>query len=160
MRGASVRPARETDLQAFLELGEAMGNTPGVWKRNPQSDFHDLLSKMKEGKKIFLLCSLGQGAIAGFAIMHLFRRLDPSGFDPKSCTVGVAVHPNYRRQGIGTKLIQYGLMEAKVRGIETAYTSTGIENIGMQKLAEKLGFTRYAVPEKDGTTFPRYKRQI
>ena len=159
MRGASIRPAGESDLQAFLAFGEAMGNTPGVWKNDPQSDFHDLLSKMKEGKKIFLLC-VKEDAVTGFAIMHMFRRLDPSRQDPKSCTVGVAVHPDFRRQGIGTRLAQQGLKRARARGIRMAYTFAKVENIGMQKLAEKLGFARYAISEKDGWRFSRYKRRI
>jgi len=159
MRQITIRPAVEDDLEAFLKLGEAIGNPPGVWKNNSKSDFHDLQERMKEGEKIFLLAIIGH-KIIGFVVIHLFRRLDPTGYDPKSCTVGVVVHPGYRKQGIGARLVRQGLKEAKTRGIETAYISTGIENIAMQKLAEKLGFTQYAIIEKEGWRFPRYKRRI
>jgi len=103
MRQITIRPAVEDDLEAFLKLGEAIGNPPGVWKNNSKSDFHDLQERMKEGEKIFLLAIIGH-KIIGFVVIHLFRRLDPTGYDPKSCTVGVVVHPGYRKQGIGSQI--------------------------------------------------------
>jgi len=160
MQPLSIKPAEEADIQAFLNLGKAIGKVPGVWGKNPQSDFYDLVKKMKEGKVIFLLAILGKEMIVGFVVAYLFKKLDPTEFDPKSCTIGVAVHPNFRKRGIGTTLIKYGLKEAKKRGIETVYISTGIENIAMQKLAEKLGFIKYAILERDGWNFSRYRRKI
>jgi len=160
MQPLSIRPAKDADLEEFLSLAKAIGKVPGVWGKGRRSDFYNYLKEMKEGKIIFLLAILEEVKIVGFSTVKLFKRLDPSEFDPKSCTIGVAVHPNYRRQGVGTQLIEYGLKEAKKRGIETVYTSTGIENIALQKIAEKLGFIRYAVLERDGWKFPRYKRKI
>jgi len=37
---------------------------------------------------------------------------------------------------------------------------TFMDNIAMQKLAEKVGFIKYAVIERDGLQFPRYKRKV
>jgi len=147
-------------MTAFLELGRVIGKVPGVWGKNPQDDFLDHLQAMKEGKKIFLFGISKKHILIGFVVVHLFKRLDPTRFDRESCTIGVAVHPEYRRRDIGTQLIQRALKEAKERGIREVYTSTGIENIGMQRLAEKLGFIRYAIIEKNGWKFTRYKREI
>jgi len=160
MQSLSIKAAVESDLQAFLDLGRATGEIPGLWGKNPEDNFYNMLRKMKDGKVILLVGSFGQDMIVGFVVVYMFKKLDPSGFDSKSCTVGVAVHPNFRKRGIGTKLIEHGLREAKEQGIETAYISTGIENVAMQKLAEKLGFVKYAVLERDGSKFPRYKREI
>ena len=150
MQPLSIRPAKDADLEDFLSLAEAIGKVSGVWGNDPRSDFYSYLKEMKEGKIIFLL-AIFEEKIVGFSTVKLFKRLVPSEFDPKSCTIGVAVHPNYRRQGVGTQLIEHGLKEAKKRGIE---------NIAMQKIAEKLGFIKYAVLERDGWKFPRYKRKI
>jgi len=160
MQPLLIKLARLEDMTAFLELGRTIGEVPGVWGKNPQEDFIDHLQAMKKGKEIFLLVISKKYMIIGFVVVHLFKRLDPTGFDRQSCTVGVAVHPEYRRRGIGTQLIQRALKEAKEHGIEEVYTSTGIENIGMQRLAEKLGFIRYAIIEKNGWKFTRYKREI
>jgi len=147
-------------MQVFLALAKAIGDAPGVWGKNAQSDFLTYIEGMGKGKMMLLLASFEKKKIVGFSTVKFFRRLDPSGFDPKSCTIGVAVHPNYRRRGVGTELVKHSLEEAKSRGFETAYTSTGIENVAMQKLAEKCGFTKYAVLEKNDQKFPRYKRRI
>jgi len=160
MQPTLIRPARDTDLEGFLDLAKAIGNISGVWGKDPKNDFCDYLKEMNEGKTILLLAIAEHGKIVGFSTVHLFKRLDPSLFDPQSCKVGVAVHSDYRRRRIGTKLIEHGLLEAKKRGIRTVYTSTGIENFAMQKLAEKLGFVKYAILVKNGLKFPRYKRNI
>ncbi len=160
MRSLLIRPSKEVDIEGFLNLAKAIGEAPGVWGENPRSDFYSYLKDMKEDKVAFLLAVVEQSKIVGFSVVKFFKRLDPSGFDPKSCIVGVAVHPDCRRRGIGTRLIEYGLREAKKRGIENAYTSTRIDNVAMQQLAQKLGFTKYAVLERDGWKFPRYKRKI
>jgi len=160
MQPTLTRPAREVDLEGFLDLAKAIGDVPSVWGKDPKTDFFDYLKEMKEGKTILLLAIVEHGKIVGFSTAHLFKRLDPSASDPESCKVGVAVHPDYRRRGIGTKLIEHGLLEAKKRGIRTVYTSTAIENFAMQKLAEKIGFVKYAVLERNGQEFPRYKLTI
>ena len=156
----SIRPAKEDDMQAFLTLGKAIGDVPGVWGKNAQSDFLTYSEDMRKGGMMLLLAFVEHKKLVGFSTVKFFRRLDPSGFDPKSCTIGVAVHPSYRRRGIGTELIKHSLEEAKRQGFETAYTSTGIENVAMQKLAEKCGFTKYAILEWNNRKFPRYKRRI
>jgi len=145
---------------SLSHFGKAIGDVPGVWGKDAQSDFLTYLEDMRKGRMMLLLALVEQKKIVGFSTVKFFRRLDPSGFDPKSCTVGIAVHPSYRRRGIGTELVKHTLEGAKRRGFETAYTSTGIENVAMQKLAEKCGFTEYGVLEKNGSKFPRYKRRI
>lgn len=147
-------------MQAFLGLGRAIGDSRGVWAEDPRSDFLSYLEGMRKDRLLLLLALCEENKIVGFSTVKFSRRLDPSACDPKSCKIGVAVHPNYMRKGIGTKLIKHSLERAERLGFEMAYTSTGIENIAMQKLAEKCGFTRYAVLEKNGWRFPRYKRRI
>jgi mycothiol synthase len=64
--------------------------------------------------------------------------------DLADCTVGfldpVGVHPDHQGKGLGAALMTHGLQELKERGVTTAALGTSSENIGMQKLAEKMGF--------------------
>lgn len=155
-----IRPAEQMDLEGFLSLSRAIGKVPGVWGEDPRKDFYGYIKDMEENRLAFLLAVFEQKEIIGFSVVKFYKRLDPSEYDPTSCTIGVAVHPVYRRRGIGIELIECGLKEARKRAIETVYTSTFIDNVAMQKLAEKLGFFKYAVIERDGTKFPRYKRKV
>jgi ribosomal protein S18 acetylase RimI-like enzyme len=154
-----IRPAELGDLEGFLSLTRAIGEAHDVQGRDPRSDFYGYLRDMKEDRLEFLLAVVEQ-VIVGFSVVKFHKRLDPSRYDPTSCTIGVAVHPDFRRRGIGTALIERGLEEARKRAIETVYTSTFMDNIAMQKLAEKVGFIRYAIIERDGLQFPRYKRKV
>jgi len=160
MESLLIRTAELADLEGFLSLARAIGEDHDVRGRDPRSDFYGYLKDMKEERLTFLLAVDEQKGIVGFSTVKFHKRLDPSQYDPTSCTIGVAVHPDYRRRGIGTALIERGLEEARKRAIQTAYTSTFMDNIAMQKLAEKVGFIRYAVMERDGLQFPRYKRKI
>jgi GNAT superfamily N-acetyltransferase len=155
-----IRLAEQADLEGFLGLARAIGEDHDVRGRDPRSDFYGYLKDMKEDRLAFLLAFVGQKGLVGLSVVRFHKRLDPSEYDPTSCTIGVAVHPDFRRRGIGTALIERGLEEARKRAIETAYTSTFMDNIAMQKLAEKVGFIKYAVIERDGLQFPRYRRKV
>lgn len=115
MQSLLIRLAEQADMIGFLRLARAIGEVGGVWGEDPRTDFQNYTKDMKEDKIAFLLALVGKGEIVGFSIVKFYKRLDPSGFDPNSCTIGIAVHPNYRRRGIGTKLVECGLEEARKR---------------------------------------------
>ena len=55
-----------------------------------------------------------------------------------------AVHPNYRKKGIGNKLLQFSIDEAKKRGKKylRLYTSTAKSEQDSHNLYEKVGFKK------------------
>lgn len=53
----------------------------------------------------------------------------------------VLVHPLYRRKGIATELLQYGLRRIKRSGIKSAQISVLETNAAAKKLLKHLGFT-------------------
>jgi RimJ/RimL family protein N-acetyltransferase len=54
--------------------------------------------------------------------------------------VGWSVHPDYQKQGIGTKLLKHTLDFAKKKGLKRVEAEMAIKNKGSWKLALKLGF--------------------
>ncbi len=52
----------------------------------------------------------------------------------------VATHPRYRRQGLATALILYGLHCLRERGMQAARLGTSSKNHAMQKAAKAAGF--------------------
>jgi hypothetical protein len=50
-----IRPANDEDKEGFLKLARALGDIPGVWGKDPNSDFVGYLKSVSEGKIIFLL---------------------------------------------------------------------------------------------------------
>lgn len=53
----------------------------------------------------------------------------------------IAVHPDYRRMGLASTLIAYGIRELANKGMDVIKFGTSSENEGMMKTAEKMGFT-------------------
>jgi len=57
----------------------------------------------------------------------------------------IAVHPEYRRRGIGRKLLQVALNEAKESGAEYVYLEVRRTNLAAQSLYQNLGFKQVGV---------------
>jgi ribosomal protein S18 acetylase RimI-like enzyme len=57
----------------------------------------------------------------------------------------VAVHPNYRRRGIGRQLTQAAIEHLRERGLETAWLQVREDNPGAHQLYRSLGFVDRAV---------------
>ncbi|MEK6848576.1 MAG: GNAT family N-acetyltransferase [Nanoarchaeota archaeon] len=54
--------------------------------------------------------------------------------------LGWGVHPDYQGRGIGTRLLETMLQQAKKKGFKRAEAEMAIENIASWKLALKFGF--------------------
>ena len=54
----------------------------------------------------------------------------------------IAVHPNFIRMKIGTKLILHVIMQLKVKNIRTIYLEVSQKNIIAQRCYQSLGFTK------------------
>ena len=54
--------------------------------------------------------------------------------------MGWGVHPDYAGQGIGTKLLNFALNDAKKRGFKRAEAEIAIKNVSSWKMALKCGF--------------------
>ncbi|WP_013323323.1 GNAT family N-acetyltransferase [Gloeothece verrucosa] len=71
----------------------------------------------------------------------IFNRFLKENYPHKSCYVAnLAVHPEYRGRGIGTKLLESCLEKAKGLGSTSVWISVDIDNSRAQKLYESVGF--------------------
>lgn len=52
----------------------------------------------------------------------------------------IAVHPDYRRRGLGQRLLAHGLLSAESEGAELAYLEVRQSNLGAQALYQRFGF--------------------
>ena len=59
---------------------------------------------------------------------------------PEGEITNVAVHPDFRRKGIGEKILEYLKLEAKKRGIDSLYLEVRRSNEAAKSLYEKVGF--------------------
>ena len=57
----------------------------------------------------------------------------------------IAVHPDYRRLGIGRKLLAHALLHSAYKGANTAMLEVRRTNLGAQGLYKKFGFVEVGV---------------
>lgn len=101
------------------------------------------LSKTLKDKRTIAEILEDNGIVVGY-LWATFT--DVEGYDITIATVmDIAVVPDYKRRGIGTKMMGYIEETAREREATLLRSDTGIENIASQRLHEKVGFKPYRI---------------
>ena len=90
------------------------------------------------------VCAIGEvdGEVVGYVLSRIersfssFLSLNPA----KGHVISIAVLPKYRRQGLGLKIMKYGMQKLIEEKVESVYLEVRISNIAAVKMYEKLGF--------------------
>lgn len=125
-----IEPMREEDLPGVMVIERDSFPTP--WSEN---SFLYELRKNKEvaSLKVARLNSLLVGYVCYWL---LFKEVH---------IMNLAVHKDFRRQGIGEALIKVALKEARDKGGERATLEVRASNTAAIRLYEKLGFRANAI---------------
>ncbi len=63
-------------------------------------------------------------------------------------SIGISVHPDYWGKGVATQLIKFGIELSKTKGLKRLEIETLSNNVGMRRVAERVGFKLESVREK------------
>ena len=111
-------------LSQVLELEDLCFSMP--WSR------HMMESELNRDNTVYLVARDETGAIWGYA--GFYTVLD------EGCITNVAVHPDARRKGIGTQLVQALLEAARARGLASITLEVREHNEGALALYRREGF--------------------
>ena len=71
--------------------------------------------------------------------------------------MNIAVHPDYRRQGLGREIVGALQREAQARGVTSVFLEVRVSNVAARRLYEEMGFSVIGVrkgfyrhPSEDG----------
>lgn len=120
---------RVEDLEAVMAIEEQSFPTP--WSRGAYQ------RELTENPYAVYLVAECQGEVAGYIGCWIL-------IDEAHIT-NVAVHPQFRRLGIGGRLLGAVLTEAAVRGSRRATLEVRPSNFGAQTLYQKYGFSFHGV---------------
>ena len=95
----------------------------------------EFLRQTSKDESQFCLLAKMDGKTVGFLGIHRF-----GGSKPHVGDVGIIVHPDYQRRGIGTRLLRAGIELASRKRFKRLEADTLGENKCMRKTAEKAGF--------------------
>jgi ribosomal-protein-alanine N-acetyltransferase len=121
----------EDDIPAVLGIEEISFATP--WS---EQDFLNELYR----KNTLLRTALFERNIIGY-ICVTFRTYE-------SHILNLAVHPDFRRRGVATILMDNAIGELKKRGCMFVYLKVRLSNAGAQKFYELLGFKGESIRKK------------
>jgi [ribosomal protein S18]-alanine N-acetyltransferase len=57
----------------------------------------------------------------------------------------IAIHPDYRRQSIGRRLLAYGLLEAELEGARTSYLEVRRGNLAAREMYLRFGYEEVGI---------------
>jgi len=127
-----VRPMMVEDLPAVIEIDRQSFAIP--W---PARSFRFELQENPVGRLLVAVPAEGQGMETVLGYIGLWDLVDEGHIST------LAVHPDYRRQGIGESLLKEGLVALARTGMQRASLEVRASNQAAQALYAKFGFSLY-----------------
>lgn len=122
-------------------------------QKNARYNLTDSLVKLKTGKTYWIAVNEDNKVVGITGLYDDYR-------DRTVVWLGwYGVHPEYRKQGIGSMLLQFAIDEAKRRGFSLLklYTSSDKNERDSHSLYRKFGFTQFYINKKlDKIYFEKY----
>lgn len=126
-----IRKAKLSDAQGILRLYNQDKN---LWGNNKTGyDLKDVKSYMAKKPDFFIICEIDNKVIA-----FIFVEVWQAYFNLHT----MIVDKNFRKRGIGTKLIAHLENKANTKGIRIIELITEEKNYAMQKFIKKEGYSK------------------
>lgn len=121
--GILVRNATYRDLDRVLDIEQV--SFPSPWSRTAfENELHKPIS-------LFLVAQVGED-VAGYIIAYHYAE--------SSHIVNIAVAPEYRRHGIGRRLLERAIEEARMDNLDFVFLEVRASSLPAQRLYESMGF--------------------
>ncbi|MEL9997977.1 MAG: ribosomal protein S18-alanine N-acetyltransferase [Sulfolobales archaeon] len=134
-----IREVSEEDLKKVIEI-----NMISLPEHYP---FDFWLDHLRTWGKAFLLAEVNN-EVVGYVMCRVETGLGyiRRGIVKLGHIVSIAVHPNYRRLGIGTRLMRESMKRLKeYYNVEEVYLEVRVSNIPAIRLYESLGFKKVKI---------------
>lgn len=146
-----IRKVRKEDAKQIAAIyNEYVLNGTQSFETEPLSD-EDILDRMAAISSRFPYYVYEENSrIAGFCYAHLWKERAAYG---KTLETTVYLSPEYKRRGIGTKLMEHLIEACRKQGYKALIACITGENEESQLMHEKLGFRQVSRFEKVGIKF-------
>ncbi len=105
--------------------------------------YRDFFNDLSRNDKVEVIIAKHDAIIIGF--LCLWRQ---GAYMKHVASVGISIHPYYWGKGVATQLIEFGIKLSKTKGLKRLEIETLSDNVGMIRVAEKLGFKLEGLREK------------
>lgn len=152
-----IRSAEEKDIQAILEIyNEAILHTTAVYHYSAYT--FEMMKQWYDDKKtagfpVLVFEGEEDGIIYGFATFGSFR---PHAAYQYTVEHSIYVHSDYRKKGIGSKLLSDLIDVAKKEGYATLVAGIDAVNTNSIAVHTRFGFTHAGTIKKAGYKFDKW----
>ncbi|MEW6419938.1 MAG: ribosomal protein S18-alanine N-acetyltransferase [Nitrospirota bacterium] len=126
-----IRDMQEDDIPDILEIEHISFSTP--WSR--ESFLNEIYKKY-----VFSKAAVFEENVIGYICVNYLLH--------ESHILNLAVHPDFRRRGVATILMNETIKELKKKGCAFMYLEVRISNTGAQKFYERFGFKVETIRKK------------
>jgi ribosomal-protein-alanine N-acetyltransferase len=126
-----IRDIKEDDIPAILGIEQISFSTP--WPK--ESFLYEMYKKYAYSR-----VAVFDGDVIGYVFANYLLH--------ESQILNLAVHPDFRRRGVATVLMNEAIRELKKRGCVFMYLKVRASNTGAQKFYELFGFKVETIRKK------------
>ncbi len=154
MTETTIRPATIADLRAINDIfNHYVHHSTCVWTTSPCSDGERRAWYEEHGKTMPAIVAESNGRILGWGALSSFRTAYTLAGTLED---SVYVHHEFRRQGIGRRLLQALIDEARHVGIHSILANISADQQPSIHLHEAFGFHEVAHLREVGRKFNRW----
>ncbi|AXY21187.1 MULTISPECIES: GNAT family N-acetyltransferase [Komagataeibacter] len=151
-----IRDATDADIPAIVEIvNHAIRNSTTMWETNETTvaaRLEWLHSSQASGYPV-LVAEMPDGSVAGYSSWKMFRPF--SGYI-HTVEHSVYIAPAYKRQGIGSALLQALCDRAMAENVHVMVGGITSTNVASRLLHERFGFQHGGLIPECGTKFGRW----
>lgn len=135
--GFVIRPlAGEQELNTYVDLHRKAFGTDQMTREFRQS----IMVSPEYNPQLDLVAQSPEGRLAAFCVCQINSSENAAKGEAAGMTDPVGVHPDFRGRGLAKALMQEGLIQLKIRGMDSARLCTRSDNTAMIGLARFMGF--------------------
>jgi len=136
-----IRPCTRKDLPAVIDLLQQLGDVTEIGTALSLEHVQKLFDEMQAQPAFYhnIVCDV-DGRVVGFESLIFYQTLIHHG--GTTLINELVVDQTYRGQGIGKKLIEYAIQEARRRGTDEIEVGTEKDNLPARRFYHEAGITQ------------------
>lgn len=137
----SIRPARREDVAAIVAMlaDDHLGRARERVEDPLPAVYYDAFARVERDPNLTLVVAESEGRVVGCLQLEILPGISSQG-GIRGLLEDVRVAADCRSRGIGEKLVQWAVTEAKARGCNLVELLTHQTRVDAQRFYERLGF--------------------
>ncbi|MBH5398485.1 GNAT family N-acetyltransferase [Bradyrhizobium sp. CNPSo 4010] len=137
----SIRPARREDVAAIVAMlaDDHIGRARERVEDPLPASYYDAFARVERDPNLMLVVAESAGRVVGCLQLAILPGLSSQG-GSRGLLEDVRVAADCRSRGIGEKLVQWAVTEAKARGCNLVELLTHQTRVDAQRFYKRLGF--------------------